>query len=232
MRILLVEDDIALAATLAEALSDQNYTVDVVGDGELALARARSQPFDLLLLDVMLPRLDGIKVCQYLRSENNNIPILIMTACGSSTEQVSGLDAGADDYVLKPIHLPVLFARIRALLRRNSYGSPPAQSALTFGDITIDRDRGIATYRQQELALTRKEYLLLELLVAGGNRLIKREEIVHKVWGREQNPSDDTLRSHIKCLRQKLRAVGAPEDLLETVHGRGFRLNSNYSNSP
>lgn len=141
MKILLVEDDSALAATLAEALSDQNYTVDIASDGELALARARSDQFDLLLLDVMLPRLDGISLCKILRSERFNLPILMMTACGNSAEQVAGLDAGADDYVIKPVHLPVLFARLRALLRRN--GSLAEQSHLTWGQIKIERERGL-----------------------------------------------------------------------------------------
>jgi DNA-binding response OmpR family regulator len=226
MKILLVEDDSALAATLAEALSDQNYTVDIASDGELALARARSDQFDLLLLDVMLPRLDGISLCKILRSERFNLPILMMTACGNSAEQVAGLDAGADDYVIKPVHLPVLFARLRALLRRN--GSLAEQSHLTWGQIKIERERGVALFADRELPLTPKEYTLLEMLVSAGSRLVKREEIVQRVWAKEQNPTDDTLRSHIKSLRHKLRAADAPDDLIETVHSRGFRLNTNY----
>ena len=226
MKILLVEDDSALAATLAEALSDQNYTVDIASDGELALARARSAQFDLLLLDVMLPRLDGISLCKILRSERFNLPILMMTACGNSAEQVAGLDAGADDYVIKPVHLPVLFARLRALLRRN--GSLAEQSHLTWGQIKIERERGVALFADRELPLTPKEYTLLEMLVSAGSRLVKREEIVQRVWAKEQNPTDDTLRSHIKSLRHKLRAADAPDDLIETVHSRGFRLNTNY----
>jgi len=226
MKILLVEDDFALASTIAEALSDQNYTVDVASDGELALARARSEQFDLILLDVMLPRLDGISLCKLLRSEKQNIPILIMTACGTSAEQVAGLDAGADDYVIKPVHLPVLFARLRALLRRN--GVVEEQSNVIWGLIKIERARGIAIYDGQEIPLTPKEYALLELLVCAGSRLVKREEIAMKVWTNQQNPTDDTLRSHIKSLRHKLRAADAPEDLIETVHSKGFRLNSSY----
>jgi DNA-binding response OmpR family regulator len=227
MKILLVEDDSALASTLAEALSDQNYSVDVASDGELALARARSDQYDLLLLDVMLPRLDGISLCKLLRSEKQNVPILIMTACGTSAEQVAGLDAGADDYVIKPVHLPVLFARLRALLRRNG-AVEEEQSDVIWGPIKIERDRGIALYDGQELPLTPKEYTLLELLVCAGTRLVKREEIAMKAWTKEQNPTDDTLRSHIKSLRHKLRAAQAPEDLIETVHSKGFRLNSSY----
>jgi DNA-binding response OmpR family regulator len=228
MKILLVEDDTELAATLAEALVDQNYSVDTATDGEQALARARRESFDLLLLDVMLPRLDGINLCQKLRDDRNNVPILIMTACGSSAEQISGLDAGADDYVLKPVQLPVLLARIRALLRRNSHYPNPNASALNFGNIAINAETGIAYYSNLELTLTRKEFNLLELLVCFGDRIVKREEIVQKVWTKEQNPSDDTIRSHIKSLRQKLKSAGAPEDLIETVHGRGFRLNGIY----
>ncbi len=226
MKVLLVEDDSALAATLAEALSDQNYSVDIASDGELALARARSEQFDLLLIDIMLPRLDGISLCKILRSEKLQMPILMMTACGGSAEQVAGLDAGADDYVIKPVHLPVLFARLRALLRRNT--PLVEQSHLSWGKLKIERERGVALFAQQELPLTPKEYTLLEMLVSAGTRLVKREEIVQKVWAKEQNPTDDTLRSHIKSLRHKLRAANAPEDLIETVHSRGFRLNVNY----
>jgi len=226
MKILLVEDDFTLASTLAEALSDQDYKVDVASDGELALARARSEQFDLLLLDVMLPRLDGISLCKLLRSERQNMPILIMTACGTSTEQVAGLDAGADDYVVKPVHLPVLFARLRALLRRNA--GVEGHSDVVWGQIRIERDRGVALYGGQDLHLTPKEYALLEMLVCAGTRLVKREEIAMKVWTNQQNPTDDTLRSHMKSLRHKLRAADAPEDLIETVHSKGFRLNSNY----
>jgi DNA-binding response OmpR family regulator len=225
MKILLVEDDAPLASILAEALTEEDYDVYVQGDGKSALTLLEQEPFDLLLLDVMLPHLDGIRLCEILRARNYQLPILMVTGSSDVQDQVRGLDAGADDYVVKPIHLPVLFARIRALLRRNQ----TAQSDLIWGKIVIHNDRAIATYDARPLPLTPKEYALLEMLVQAGGGLVKREDIIKRVWHKEQHPKDDTIRSHIKCLRQKLKASHAPEDLVETVHGRGLRLNGSYA---
>jgi len=221
MRILLVEDDMRLADTLAEALTDQRYVVDVVTDGETGWDRLKVLDYDLMLLDVMLPELDGVSLCQRLRSHGYSMPVLLMTACDTSTDKINGLDAGADDYVVKPVDLGELFARIRALLRRGSVCSPPI---LEWGNLRLDPSTYEVSYAQNRLHLTPKEYSLLELLLRNGRRVLSRSVIIERVWSLEAPPDECTVKVHIRSLRQKLKSVGANEDLIETVHGMGYRL--------
>lgn len=221
MRILLVEDNLRLAEALAEALTDQLYVVDVVRDGESAWGQVQAIAYDAILLDVMLPKLDGISLCQRLRDRGYQLPILMLTARDTSSDKVSGLDAGADDYVVKPFDLPELLARIRALLRR---GSPQSAPVLTWGSLRFDPSTYEVVYENRTLSLTPKEYSLLELLLRNGRRVLSRSMIVDSMWSSENPPEEETVKAHIKSLRQKLRTVGAPEDLIETVHGLGYRL--------
>ncbi len=221
MRILLVEDDVPLAEALAEALIDQRYVVDVVNDGEAAWQQVKALAYDLILLDMMLPKLDGVGLCQRLRSHGYGIPILMLTARDTTTDKVAGLDAGADDYVVKPIDLQELFARIRALLRR---GNSPSSPILEWGSLHLDPSTYEVTYEEQPLHLTPKEYNLLELLLRNGRRVLSRSVIIEHLWSLEDPPEEDTVKAHIKSLRQKLKAVGAPNDLIETVHSVGYRL--------
>lgn len=221
MRIMLVEDDACLAEALAEALSDQLYVVDVVKDGEAGWEYAKAIAYDLILLDVMLPKLDGVSLCQRLRTHGYHLPILMLTARDTSTDKVSGLDAGADDYVVKPFDLQELLARIRALLRR---GSCPSTPILMWGNLTLDPSTYEVMYDKQPVHVTPKEYSLLELLLRNGRRVLSRSAIVERLWSWENPPEEDTVKAHIKSLRHKLRAVAAPEDLIETVHGLGYRL--------
>lgn len=221
MRILLVEDDVRLAEALAEALTDQLYVVDVVKDGESGWNQVKAIGYDLILLDVTLPKLDGVSLCQRLRSHDYNLPILMLTARDTSTDKVNGLDAGADDYVVKPFDLQELLARIRALLRRGSCSSAPI---LAWGSLCLNPSTYEVTYENQLLNLTRKEYSLLELLLRNGRRLLSRSVIIESVWSNENPPEEETVKAHIKSLRHKLRSVAAPEDLIETVHGLGYRL--------
>ncbi|HEY9599198.1 MAG TPA: response regulator transcription factor [Cyanophyceae cyanobacterium] len=221
MRILIVEDDASLAEALAEALIDQRYTVDIVTDGETAWEQTRATSYDLILLDVMLPKLNGIHLCQRLRSRNYSAPILMVTARDTSLDKVMGLDAGADDYVIKPVDLPELLARIRALLRRGSSTSSPI---LKCGDLHLDPSTHEVYYKDELLRLTPKEYSLLELLLRNGRRILSRSIIIEHLWSLENPPEEDTVKAHIKSLRQKLRAASAPNDLVETVHGLGYRL--------
>jgi DNA-binding response OmpR family regulator len=221
MRILLIEDDLRLAEALVEALTDQIYVVDVVTDGESAWKQVQTLTYDLILLDVMLPRLDGISLCRRLRSHDYNQPILMMTARDTSADKVTGLDAGADDYVVKPIDLPELLARIRALLRR---GSSSASPVLEWGSLCFNPSTYEVSYAEQSFHLTRKEYSLLELFLRNGRRVLSRSSIIEHVWSLEEPPEEETVKAHIKSLRQKLRAVGAPPDLIETIHGIGYRL--------
>jgi DNA-binding response OmpR family regulator len=220
MRILLVEDDLRLAETLAEALTDQRYVVDIVTDGEAGWQQAKLLDYDLLLLDLMLPELDGIGLCHRLRSHGYKMPILMLTACDTIDDEINGLDVGADDYVVKPVDLQKLFARIRALLRRGSSTAP----ILTWGELSLDPSTYEVSYRGHPIHLTPKEYSLLELLLRNGRRVLSRSVMIEHVWSLESPPEEHTVKVHIRGVRQKLKAAGADEDSIETVHGIGYRL--------
>ena len=221
MRILLVEDDVRLAEALAEALTDQLYVVDVVKDGESGWSQAKAIAYDLILLDVTLPKLDGFSLCQRLRTHGYHLPILMLTARDTSSDKVNGLDAGADDYVVKPFDLQELLARIRALLRR---GNSPSAPTLVWGGLHLNPSTYEVSYQNQPLQLTPKEFSLLELFLRNGRRVLSRSAIIDSLWSSENPPEEDTVKAHIKSLRQKLRTVAAPEDVIETVHGLGYRL--------
>jgi DNA-binding response OmpR family regulator len=221
MRILLVEDNIRLAEALSEALTDQLYVVDVVKDGESGWNQVKLINYDLILLDVMLPKLDGISLCHRLRNEGFTLPILMLTARDTSTDKVNGLDAGADDYVVKPFDLQELLARIRALLRR---GSSPTTPILSWGGLQLNPSTYEVSYYDKPIQITPKEFSLLELLLRNGRRVLSRAVIIESLWSSENPPEEETVKAHIKSLRNKLRLVAAPEDLIETVHGLGYRL--------
>lgn len=220
MRILLVEDDELIAETIVKALTDQHYVIDVATDGQEGRELAQAFAYDLLLLDVMLPKLNGISLCQQLRRMGNRVPILLLTAQDTSTDKVMGLDAGADDYVVKPFDLQELLARIRALLRR---GSSPLPPVLEWRNLQLDPSTCEVTYQERLLHLTPKEYSLLELFLRNSRRVFSQGAILEHLWSFEE-PQEDTVRAHIKGLRQKLKAVGVPADFIETVYGIGYRL--------
>jgi DNA-binding response OmpR family regulator len=221
MRILLVEDDIQLGEALSEALSDQQYVVDIVRDGESGWEQAITLPYDLLLLDVTLPKLDGYSLCQRLRTEGYYLPLMMLTARDTSTDKITGLDAGADDYVVKPFDLPELLARIRALLRRGSFIASPV---LQWQQLSLNPSTYEVHYGDAPLRLTPKEFSVLELLMRNGRRVLSRAVMIEHVWSLTDPPEEDTVKAHIKGLRHKLKSVGAPDDLIETVHGLGYRL--------
>ena len=224
MRILIVEDDDRIAESLAEALTDQNYVVEIASDGVAAWELVESLTYELILLDVMLPKLDGISLCRQVRAHGYLMPILMLTARDTTTDQVTGLDAGADDYVVKPYKLQELMARIRALLRRGSTSSSPV---LEWGSLRLDTSTCDVTYKDQLLQITPKEYRLLELFLSRGCRVFSRSAIIENLWSFEEPPGEDTVKAHIKRLRQKLKVVGAPDDFIETVYGLGYRLKPN-----
>ncbi len=223
MKILVVEDDLLVADALRNTLSSLNYAVEVVNDGRAGLDCIEAFNYDLLLLDVILPELDGITLCRHVRSQGYLMPILLLTSKDSKHDRAVGLDAGADDYVVKPFDPEELSARIRALLRR---GSDNAQPILTWEDLTLDPRNCEVTYQQQLLTLTPKEYALLELFLRHNRRLFSCGAILEHLWAYEDTPSEEAVRTHIKGLRHKLKAVGAPHDLVETVYGIGYRLKS------
>ena len=215
MKILLVEDDAYLAEALAEALTDQRYAVDIATDGEVAWDQVKTLSYDLILLDVMLPKLDGITLCQRLRSQGNRTPIILVTAKDNSTSKVHGLDAGADDYITKPVDLAELSARIRALLRRGDLAASPV---LEWGDLHLDPSTCKVSYCNQPIDLTPKEYGLLELFLRNRHRVFSCGVILDRLWSYdEETPGEDTVRSHIKGLRMKLRAAGGLDDPIDCL---------------
>jgi len=231
MRILVVEDDVQIADMLAEALTNRQYTVDVVHDGESAWDWIETYEYDLVLLDVTLPKMNGLVFCQKLRDSfatakgtlgNYAIPILMLTARDTTEDKITGLDAGADAYMVKPFNLEELMAQMRALLRR-SEASTRANS-LCWGDLELNPITYEVTYKQQLFNLTPKEYAILELLVTNGRRVLSRPGIIERLWSIDESPTEETIKTHIRSLRQKLRAVGAPNDFIETVHGLGYRM--------
>lgn len=221
MRILLVEDDEAIALAIAAVLTKQNYVVDVAADGQAGWEFAAACDYDLIVLDVMLPKIDGISLCRKLRAEGCRMPILLLTARDTATDKVIGLDAGADDYLVKPFDFQELTARLRALLRRGNSTLPPI---LKWGSLHLDPGTCEVTYNSQSLHLTPKEYGVLELFLRNKQRVFSRSAIIDHLWSFDDPPEEDTIKSHIKGLRQKLKAVGAPTDLIETVYGLGYRL--------
>lgn len=222
MRILLIEDDESIVAVLTAALSEQHYVIDSATDGELGWELATSVSYDLIVLDVMLPKMDGITLCRRLRADNRQVPIMVLTALDTATEKVVGLDSGADDYMIKPFNFEEFMARVRALLRRQS---PAFDPLLAWGALSIDPNTREVTYGEQALQLSRKEYLLLELFLRHPNRVFSRRAIIEQLWSVEEDPpTEDTVRSHIKNLRLELKTVGI-DDIIETVYGQGYRMN-------
>lgn len=221
MRILLVEDDHHLAASLSEALVAQHYTVDVAHDGEIAWQQIALLPYDLMLMDVTLPQVDGLTLCQRLRSHGVVAPVLMLTARDTSSDKVAGLDAGADAYMVKPFDLGELTAQIRALLRRGQSTRP---TTLDWGLLRLNPTTYEVAYGDRPLRLTPKEFAILELLIRHGRRVLSRHFILESIWRLEDPPGEETVKAHLKALRQKLRQAGAPRHLIETVHGLGYRL--------
>jgi DNA-binding response OmpR family regulator len=221
MRILLVEDDQRIAIALMETLRDRQYQVDLGEDGEIAWEFLQAFSYELILLDVTLPKLNGIQLCQRLRKAGIQTPVLMLTARDSSSDKVLGLDAGADDYVVKPFDLAELTARIRALLRR---GTTVLPTVLEWGDLRLNPSSYEVNYGENLLHLTPKEYQLLELFIRKNKMVLSRSLILDNLWSFEEPPGEETVKVHIKDLRKKLRIAGAPPDFIETVYGVGYRL--------
>jgi two-component system, OmpR family, response regulator QseB len=221
MKILLVEDDDRIAKPLAEDLRHQNHVVDIAKDGVAGWECIEAVSYDLILLDLMLPQLDGITLCKRLRSAGSQALVLILTARDTTTDKVVGLDAGADDYLVKPFELEELAARIRALSRRSADTKP---LLLSYGQLQLDPGTCQVTYAGQLVSLTPKEYMILECFLRQPTQLFTRAALLEKLWEFDQLAGENTIKTHITNLRQKLKAVGSSEDLIETVYGIGYRL--------
>lgn len=221
MKILLVEDDAQIGQFLFMTLTTHRYAVDVVTDGQTGLDLALERDYDVILLDVLLPKLDGIEVCRRLRQSGRTTPILMLTGKGTNEDMVRGLDAGADDYVVKPCDPARLLARIRALLRRQEATS---SLILSWGDLQLDLTLIQATYRQQTIPLSPKEYSLLELFLRHPQRIFSRSNIIDRLWSIDDSPTDAAVTNLIKDLRRRLRAAGLADEIIETVYRLGYRL--------
>jgi DNA-binding response OmpR family regulator len=221
MKILLVEDDEPTAWALKKSLISHNYIVTIANDGQTGLELAQTFAYDLLLLDVMVPKIDGITLCRQLRSSGSQSPILLLTALDSNSDRVIGLDAGADDYIVKPFDLEELNARIRALLRRPNSTLP---SILTWGNLRFDTNTNEANFGDKLIRLTPKECGLIKLLLLNPQRIFSRRIILDRLWSDQESPGEETITTHVKNLRQKLKAAGASADFIEKVYGLGYRL--------
>ncbi len=225
MRILIVEDDDRIAKPLAEDLRHQYHNVDIAEDGIEGWQYSQAVEYDIILLDLMLPKLDGISLCQRLRDSKNNALILMLTAKDTTNDKIIGLDAGADDYLVKPFKLEELAARIRALSRRSREAIP---LVLTHGKLQLDPSTYEVTYDGIFLSLTPKEYMILELFLRHPHQVFTRSAILEKIWELDKvvKAGDRTVKTHITNLRRKLKAVGMEEDILQAVYGIGYRLSS------
>jgi two-component system, OmpR family, response regulator QseB len=221
LRILLVEDDDRIARPLAEDLRHQHYLVEIASDGIEGWDYAQAADYNLILLDLMLPRLDGISLCKRLRTAGYPGFILMLTAKDTTSDKVVGLDAGADDYLVKPFELEELDARIRALLRR-----PPEiqQPLIRQGDLALDPARHKVTYADKPVELTPKEYLILEYLLQNSTQVFTRSMLLNKLWELDRASGENTINTHITNLRRKLKDAGCQNQLIETVYGVGYRL--------
>ena len=223
VRILVVDDDRAVRESLRRSLAFNGYTVDLAQDGQEALEMITSDRPDALVLDVMMPRMDGLQVCRHLRSTGDDLPILVLTARDSVSERVAGLDAGADDYLPKPFALEELLARMRALLRRTAFDDRSESATLTFADLSLDPMTREVTRGERQISLTRTEFSLLEMLIANPRRVLTRSRILEEVWGFDFPTSGNALEVYVGYLRRKTEAEGEPR-LIHTVRGVGYVL--------
>jgi len=220
VRVLLVEDEPRVAGFIAKGLREQSYAVDIAPDGEQALYCAEVNPYDLVILDVMLPVKDGYAVCRQLRSKGLRTPILMLTARDSVDDRVAGLDCGADDYLAKPFDFKELLARLRALLRRSSEIRP---EVLRVADLKLDTASHAASRAGKSVSLTAKEYALLEFLVLNQNRVVNRERIAQHVWDENFDPFSNLIDVYIRRLRAKID-TGFERPLIHTRRGEGYML--------
>jgi two-component system, OmpR family, manganese sensing response regulator len=232
MRILLVDDEAELTEPLSRVLSREGYGVDVAYDGRSALqtleeARSQGKAYDLLILDWIMPHQSGVEVCQYLRSQGDATPVLFLTAKDTLDDRVQGLDAGADDYLIKPFELRELLARVRALLRRASSPDLGSGSGTPFrlrvGDLELDLDNQIAYRQGRTIHLSEKESQLLDFLMRRSGQLLTHEAIYQHLWPGEEKPNSNVLAAQIRLLRRKIEA-DRDVPLIQTVYGKGYRF--------
>lgn len=228
MEILVVDDDPAVRDSLERTLTFEGYRVRTAADGLLALAEISGSRPDAVVLDLQMPRVDGLEVCRRLRADGNDVPVLMLTARDATRDRVSGLDAGADDYLPKPFALEELLARLRSVLRRaGATGTQPApgDEVLSFEDLTLDPGTREVFRNGRAIVLTKTEHDLLEVLMRHPRRVLTRAVLLREVWGFEFDPSSNTLEVYVGYLRRKLEEAGEPR-LIQTIRGVGYALRS------
>lgn len=220
MRILLVEDEKKIASFIARGLTEQHYAVDVAHDGEEGLYLAEINPYDLIILDIMLPKKDGISVCRELREKGSTVPILMLTARDGVRDKIHGLDSGADDYLTKPFAFGEFLARVRVLLRR---GGAPKTPRLIVGDLELDQLTHTVTRAGEKIDLTATEYALLEYLMRHAGEVVTRTMISEHVWDQDFDSFSNVINVYITYLRKKIDA-GFERKLIHSVRGRGYMI--------
>jgi len=224
-RLLLVEDEPGLQLALSDRLSAEGYSVETAGDGNLAVTRATGEPFDIIVLDVMLPGRDGFDVAKTIRQQGIQTPILMLTARSQVVDRVVGLKLGADDYLTKPFETIELLARIEALLRRAPSGAAGVSlERYQFGDVNVDVRKAEVTMKGQMLELSAKEFQLLKYFIEHRGATVSRDELLHEVWGYSNTPSTRTVDVHVAWLRQKLEPNSRVPQYILTVHGLGYKF--------
>lgn len=223
MRLLLIEDETSLRAALVPLLQEAGYHVQSAVDGVTGLERAVTETFDLILLDVMLPGIDGFAICREIRKRGHTMPVLMLTARGTVEDRVCGLDGGADDYLVKPFSGSELLARVRALLRRSSPDAQPPK-AIRLGEVEIDFQQVTCRHNDRPINLTSREFRILEVLAAAKGRPVSREEFLDKAWDYKAFPTTRTVDNQIVTLRQKIEPDPAHPRHIATVHGLGYKL--------
>jgi DNA-binding response OmpR family regulator len=221
VQILIIEDEEKIANFLRRGLLEESYAVDVAGDGESALYKVDINEYDLIVLDLMLPKIDGVTVCRRIREVNTSVPILILTAKDAIEDKIKGLDAGADDYMTKPFSFSELSARVRALLRRGKKADP---TILKIDDLSLDPATRTAKRGNTVIVLTTREYALLEYFMRNPNRVLTRTELLEHVWDYNYDGLSNILDTYVKYLRKKLRVDSTDRELIHTLRGSGYVL--------
>jgi two-component system alkaline phosphatase synthesis response regulator PhoP len=223
-RLLLVEDEPGLQLALSDRLAAEGYQVEAAADGNTAVARATGEPFDIIVLDVMLPGRDGFDVAKTLRQQGIKTPILMLTARGEVVDRVVGLKLGADDYLTKPFEMIELLARLEALLRRAPASQGVSLERYQFGDVAVDVRKAEVTRNGEVVELSAKEFHLLRYFIEHRGATLSREELLHQVWGYQSTPSTRTVDVHVAWLRQKLEPNTRVPQFILTVHGLGYKF--------
>ncbi|MBA2736291.1 MAG: response regulator transcription factor [Pyrinomonadaceae bacterium] len=223
-KVLLVEDEAGLILTLTDRLQSEGFDVKTAADGETGLASALRENFDLIILDVMLPKKNGLDVCRDLRQKGINTPILMLTAKGETIDKVLGLKLGADDYLTKPFEVMELLARIEALLRRSPNTSQNSPDSFRFGDASIDFKRAEVRKNNQPIELSAIEFKLLHFLIENRGAVHSRDKLLDEVWGYDAMPTTRTVDVHVAWLRQKLEPNPKHPQFIQTIHGFGYKF--------